>query len=127
MRIRNGNQILLLSIVAALAFWLADSGMDYFLHSEAPFLEILIYDHSELSFRLLACAGFLIFGYFLSRTFERQRKTEERLQSEIRERRWADPWCGAGLRPVAILWGCLLEGGPALTPATFCQLWQCAG
>lgn len=81
---------LLLSIVAAIIFWLADSIVDYVVHYDEPFFNVLILNKTENSFRILASAGFLFFGAIMSKVLSRQQRAEEALRGEITERKEAE-------------------------------------
>ncbi len=77
---KAGNRIIALSVMAACAFWVIDSLIDYFVFYEESFLEVFILDHRELSFRILSSIFVIGFGVLISRTFVVQKRVEEKLR-----------------------------------------------
>lgn len=88
--IRRENQIIIYSVLAAASFWVIDAAVDYYFGNQKHFLPALIQWGPELPFRLLASAGFIIFGFMVSRAFHRLRQSEEALRREIRDRNWTE-------------------------------------
>jgi diguanylate cyclase (GGDEF)-like protein len=84
---RKGNHIIILSVLAALCFWLIDAAVGYFFHYDEPFLSLLIFNKKEVASRLLFSIAFLLFGLIMTRMFSKQNRTEEALIQEISERR----------------------------------------
>jgi len=80
---RPGKQdtILLLSFGMATVFWTADALVDYLIHFDGPFMDILLPEGEELAFRLLVCASFLSFGLLISKLFAKQELTEADLRA----------------------------------------------
>ncbi len=85
--INKPRNVVLLSLVAALCFWVLDATVDYLAHYDEPFLTILLFNKREVSFRLLASLCFLVTGMIMSRSFARQKRTEAALLNEIDERK----------------------------------------
>ncbi len=78
---------MLLSVVAALSFWVIDAVVDYFVHYDEPFVSLLLLNRKELAFRLLFSVCFLVFGMIVTRMFDRQKRMENELVREIDERK----------------------------------------
>lgn len=86
---RKGNHIIILSVLAALCFWLIGSVVDYFFHPEETLFSH-IFNKNELVFRLLFSTAFILFGLLMSRVFSKQKATETELVQEINELRQAE-------------------------------------
>lgn len=84
---RKGYHIIMLSIFAAVSFWFIDAVVDYLIHYDEPFLSLLIFNRTEVAFRLLVSAAFLLFGLIMSGMFSKQKRTETALLQEINERK----------------------------------------
>jgi len=85
--VRKEYRIILFSVLAALSFWIIDAVVDYVFHYDEPFVNLLIANQKEISFRLLFVLCFLTFGLIVSRMFSLQVRTEEVLLREINERK----------------------------------------
>ncbi len=89
-KIKSGGGVFALAVAAALLFWVIDALVDYSAHYNESFFALLFLNRREVAFRLLFSACFLIFGFFVARTFAKQKLTEERLVQEIAERNNAE-------------------------------------
>jgi len=91
MKIRDGKQIVWLTVAVASGFWVLGAVFDLLVAGdERSFSGILFSWHGETTFRLVAVFVLLAYGGFMARLFDRQRHIEKKLQEEIRERRWAE-------------------------------------
>jgi PAS domain S-box-containing protein len=68
------------SIVAVIVFWVFDAAFDSFAHHDDSFIESLIFNNKEIAFRSLVASCFLVFGMFMARAINRQKKSEMKLK-----------------------------------------------
>jgi len=80
---KSKDKVLILSVAAALSFWILDASVDHYLHYDEPFLTLLLFHKKEVAFRLLFSFCLLLFGLVMARAFSRQSDTEEALKKEI--------------------------------------------
>ncbi len=77
---KSEHSIIIVSVIIALTFWIADAIVDYSEHYGEPFVYVLLFNRKEVTFRLLASACFIAYGIFTARAFSKQRRAEEELR-----------------------------------------------
>jgi PAS domain S-box-containing protein len=77
---KSERRIIIVSVFVALTFWIVDALIDYSAYSNETFMDVLLFNKKELTFRLLASVCFIIFGIFTARAFSKQKLTEEELR-----------------------------------------------
>ncbi len=77
---KKGKNIIILSIIVALIFWLLDAFIDYMDFYHGSFLSVLLFDKKEIFFRLLASSFFIGCGILVARAFSQQKHSEEELR-----------------------------------------------
>ena len=84
---RRECEIILMSFLAALSFWIVDTLIDTKFLSHESFLSGLFSNRTELGFRMLVSVWFLLFGGAMAKVFSRQKVAEDTLQKEVTERK----------------------------------------
>jgi diguanylate cyclase (GGDEF)-like protein/PAS domain S-box-containing protein len=77
--------IIIYALLASVAFVITDALVGSYIYHSGPFLQMLLYDHDELYFRLLVVVAFLVFGLIIGRAFKARLRVEDELM-ESRER-----------------------------------------
>jgi PAS domain S-box-containing protein len=83
-------KIIYYGVAAILAFWLIDALIDFAVYYNEPYWKVLLLNKTQVSFRVLASLGFLIFSLFMAKVLSEQRRTEDALLKEIRNRKHAE-------------------------------------
>jgi diguanylate cyclase (GGDEF)-like protein/PAS domain S-box-containing protein len=68
-----------LLIIAALSVWIINAAVNSFFYYDKPFLQVLLFQNQEISFKLVA-VSFLILGLFMARLFANQNRTENAMR-----------------------------------------------
>jgi len=77
----------MLSIFAALSFWILAAFIDSVLYHDKSFLDSLMLSKRQIAFRLLFSSCFVLFCILIAKSYARHRDSEEALQKEVLERR----------------------------------------
>jgi len=80
-------RIIALSVVVAMTFWVLDAVMDKLIFYDEPFRKVLVGNEKEVLFRLFTSAVFLGFGLFAGAAFARQKRVQQELTKEIKQRK----------------------------------------
>ncbi len=83
-------KIIYYGVAAILAFWLIDALIDFAVYYNEPYWKVLLLNKTQVSFRVLASLGFLIFSLFMAKVLSEQRRTEDALLKEIGNRKHAE-------------------------------------
>jgi PAS domain S-box-containing protein len=84
---KNQKIIIILSIFAALSFWILAAFIDSVLYHNESFLNSLLLSKRQIAFRLLFSLCFVLFCVLIAKSYARHRDSEEALQKEVLERR----------------------------------------
>jgi len=88
--VKSPRSVFVLSGLTAVIFWVSDALVDFSLHYDEPFLQVLLFSKKEVAFRILGSVCFLLFGLFMARAFAKQKAAEAKLTDEIAERMKAE-------------------------------------
>jgi PAS domain S-box-containing protein len=77
-------------VAAILAFWLIDALVDYIAHYNEPYWKVLLFNKTEVSFRIFTSLCFLVFSLFMVKVLSKQRRVEEKLLKEVANRKHAE-------------------------------------
>jgi PAS domain S-box-containing protein len=78
--------IIVVSIAAALTFWVLDAATDYFHHFGEPFADVLLFCEKEILFRVLFSVCLLLLGISMSRSIASRKRAEEALGETEKEK-----------------------------------------
>lgn len=80
-------EIISLSVLAGIGYWIADAVFDFFFFYEEPFLDLLIFDvpAHEIYLRSVGLGLFFTFGIILSKIIIKHQRAENKLKKSEEE------------------------------------------